>query len=122
MLMVFTCLSTKAFFPKQCANSDLRGDEVISWRFENCVNDNFWQIEARLGSLHRFDRCQAFPRSRVGFSYERCINDNFRKVEFAEPRVFIQHCHNFGARELSPRFLKCINRNFKDIEQFLRFR
>lgn len=119
--MAFFCLSTQAYFSRTCSNSDLREGEVVSWRLENCINDNFWQIEIQFSRLY-LDRCQAFPRTRVSSSFERCINKNFRKIEMAEPRIFARSCNNFGRNELGPRYLECINRNFKDIERDLRFR
>lgn len=121
LVALFTIFSGHAIFLSECKNNDLRQGEAVSFRFDNCIERNFWDIESYTRNA-RFKRCNNFPRSGVSPFYANCINDNFNKVGFEIPGSFVKHCFQFDRDKLEKRFIDCVNDNFDNIERAVRLR
>lgn len=121
LVALFTIFSGHAIFLDKCNNTDLRTGQGVSFRFESCIDRNFWDIESYTHNT-RFKSCDNMRFDRVSSFYVRCINDNFSKVSFEIPGSFIKHCFQFDRDKLEVRFIDCVNDNFDNIERAIRLR
>lgn len=123
LFAVLFSFSSQAFWARECSNTSSNPNRVVSFQWESCLRDNFWQVETALNIRGRgFDSCDNFPNNRVSPFYAQCVNKNFDLVNIKLRGAFIRHCFQFDRNELEPRFIDCVNENFDEIERELRFR
>ena len=119
ILLASMLCSMSAFsnvYLSSCQNYTSTG---VSYSYESCVNVNFNQIDAELGTY--LSSCMNIG-DEVSYSFTSCIERNFRTVDREVPELWLSSCMNFDRTTLGYSFISCVNRNFSTIQRQLNSR